>query len=390
MKHIVIPIKKERFKEICTSLKIPTNVEVDIVFEIYEIVCSALNQVIHQTEFYKFTPINHVVIILYIINEYIYFVGKRSNEEIKEIFKKDETINFISSLCTDKYLTNEQLNYKSQAFLDRFNPSISTLELYLNFCLRMLTSLTPTSRGEELIMNMLTNGFKLSKCIISLLLDGFETEAFSTWRTLHENESILFVIFKYGDPVLKEYMKHINYALAYRGQIPSKEKTDEIFVQIKEEMREHDLKSKDMKKFIEYGYLYAVPNIELNKDFKLNFRDGVQKLAGLSLYSKTYETASEIAHSSPLLLYSRRDYFFNLTLLRLYETFLRLELIFKQVYDKKITEKNPYHAIRKVYLSQLISIKDRISKIFASVNGKKPSNNNENTDNQDKNDAKTE
>ena len=57
-------------------------------------------------------------------------------------------------------------------------------------------------------------------------------------------------------------------------------------------MKEHNLKSKDMKKYIEYGYLFGVPNITLNEDFKLNFRDGVERVAGLSQYSKMYETAS--------------------------------------------------------------------------------------------------
>ena len=356
-------LNKERFFKVCETLKVPPIVNLEYIYELYETVMTALDQVFFQSDFAKFTPINNVIVILYLINEYLYTIKNKTSEEINNLLDDDNVFNQIASLCADKYLTNEQLNYRSQAFLSRFNPQISTLELYLNFCLRTLESFKPSNKGEELIFDMLTNAFKLSKCIITLLLNGFETEAFSTWRTLHENESILIVNLKYGDEVLKEYIKHITYALAYRGQIKSKEETDLIFQDIKKEMKEHDLKSKDMKKFIEYGYLFKIPNIELNKDFKLNFRDGVQKLANLSMYSKIYETASEIAHSSPLLLFSRRDYFFNLTIINLYETFFRLEIIFEQIYRNKKQDNN-YLAIRKIYLTQLKNIKEDLNNNF--------------------------
>ena len=76
--------------------------------------------------------------------------------------------------------------------------------------------------------------------------------------------------------------------------------------EIKEGMKDNDLKSKDMKRFIEYGWLSAIPDVKLGRipDFKFNFRDGVERCANLRQYSKVYEMSSEIAHSSPLLIYS--------------------------------------------------------------------------------------
>ncbi len=372
-------INKERFKGIVKDLRANELIDIDYIYEVYETVSKAVEEVLTTTDYARFTPVNPIVIILYIVNEYIYTTSSLSKEQLKEFINDDNNFNLLCSLCADKYLTNEQLNYRSKAFLSRFNPPVSTLELYLNFALRTLESFKSVSKDEELIIDMLTKGFKLSKCIISLLIDGFETEAFSTWRTLHENESILLCLIKHGEEVFNEYFKHITYALAYRGQIRSKEETDKIFVQIKEEMKEHDLKSKDMKKFIEYGYLFKVKNVELNKDFKLNFRDGVEKLAGLSSYSKAYEMASEIAHSSPLLLYSRRDYFFNITLINLYESFFRLENIFYTLARVKSKENlTRYEAVRKVYLTQLISIKKRIDYSFIkNFNGKKNKENSE-------------
>ena len=143
--------------------------------------------------------------------------------------------------------------------------------------------------------------------------------------------------------------------------------------EIKEEMKKHDLKSKDMKKFIEYGYLYVSKEAQ-NSDvpIKLNFRDGVERVAGLSNYSKVYEMASEIAHSSPLLLFSRREYYFNVTLLNLYETFFRLEIIFEAIFKSLNNDAliNQYERLKQVYLGELRSIYQIVKQNFIASNTK--------------------
>lgn len=362
----VIPLKKEDFLKIVNDLKIPESIDVDYLFDIYETCCGAIEDVSKISELSNFTPVNHVVLILYIANEYIFSFENEAKDYPN--FKTDEEFfNKIASRCADKYITNEQLNYKSGSFLNRFNPNISTLELYSNFVLRSLSVYNPTNnQANKLVKDMLEKAFKMVKCVDSLLVQGFETEAFSTWRTLHENECILICLVKYPNELFKLYFKHITYALAYRGQIKDKDETDKIFVQIKDEMRSYDLKSKDMKKYIEYGYLFGVPGAKLNETFKLNFRDGVQNVAGLSNYSKVYETASEIAHSSPLLLYSRREYFFDLTILNLYETFFRIETIFASLYSSYIKEEelNKYIQLRNMYLKQLKIIYENMKIAF--------------------------
>ena len=112
-----------------------------------------------------------------------------------------------------------------------------------------------------------------------------------------------------------------------------------------------------MKKFIEYGYLLAIPGVEKEKDFKLNFRDGVEKLAGLSEYSKIYEYSSEIAHSSPLMIYSNEKRLSHLTLVCLYEVFFRIEQIFTSHYLNAINDENirkSYLQMRKLYYFQIV------------------------------------
>lgn len=363
-------INKESFDELLNELQTPKAIDREYFYELYETVCEAIQDTFEKGNNLSFTPVNQVVLILYILNEYLFSIGNlKTKKEIDEFNLDDEKFGKIATMCADKYLTNEQLNYKSKSFLNRFNPNISTLELYLNFALRILNSLKINNRIDSLVKDMLVKAFNLSKCIVSLLIDGFETEAFSTWRTLHENECILICLLNNGEAIFDDYFKHITYALAYRGQISSKEETDKIFENIKGEMKEHDLKSKDMKKFIEYGYLFKIPNLALNVDFKLNFRDGVEKLSGLGIYSKMYETASEIAHSSPLLLYSRKEYFFNVVMLNLYETFFRLEKIFATLYTSMSNEetKENYKSIRNIYLKQLESIYKKLKESYEKL-----------------------
>lgn len=350
-------LTREEFIKAIESLNFKFKEDYDFLYEVYQFVCDAIFQVIKNTDL-PFTPINHYIVILYILNEYTYslsFIPLNKREETKN---SDDFFNILSSICADKYLTNEKLNYKSKSFINRFNVPISTLDLYLNFVLRSLEGIKTKGHSDKLVKDMLLKGFSMAKCILSLLISGFETEAFSTWRTLHENECILLCLMQNGDEMFKEYYKHIKYALAYRGQFKSKEETDKIFIEIKSEMKAHDLKSKDMKKFIEYGYLYVAKNLDKLPNFKLNFRDGVEAIAGLSNYSKVYEMASEIAHSSPVLLYSNKSYFFEVTILNLYESFFRLETVFEAIYHANVNDVmyNQYLQLKKLYMSQLNSI----------------------------------
>lgn len=319
-------------------------------------------------------PINSLPLILYIINEHEFYCLTHSNKKPEDLFEDEEYERLIISLAVDKYFTNEHLDYKMGAFANRFLVEISTISLYLNFILGMLSHYKQGDPKETLIVDIMNKGFSMAKCIVNLLTEGYETEAFSTWRTLHENECILAVLVKYGQPVIEKYLAHLRYAVAFRGGL-SKEETDATFLKIKEGMRGANLKSKDMKRYIEYGWLLAIPGVSENPDFKLNFRDGVERIAELRQYAKVYEMSSEIAHSSPLLIYSRKNYFYLITILNLYESFFRLEKVFSSLYlsTVKKEEQDRYIAMRNLYFGELLAAyhfeKQRFEKLVSS--GKK-------------------
>jgi hypothetical protein len=314
-------------------------------------------------------PINPIQLTLYLLYEHQFYLDTHGERKLEDIEKDEGYEQFLISVVLDKYFTNEHLSYRSGSFATRFTPEISTVNLYLNFILGMLSRYKQGDPKETLVVDILQKGFSMAKCIVDLLTNGFETEAFSTWRTLHENECILQVIVKYGQPVIDEYLKHLRFALAFRGALATKEETDKTFEEIKAGMREVDLKSKDMKRYIEYGWLLGVPNVMQMEGFKFNFRDGVERCANLRDYAKVYEMSSEIAHSSPLLIYSRKNYFYLITMLNLYESFFRLEKIFSTIYLSTVPENDQkqYVAMRKLYFSELLACYDLEKKRFASL-----------------------
>ena len=351
-------ISFEQFQDIYKALGVKESLDSQFLYDVYQNAMEGAKSIDEANLLGRVVPVNPIALILYIVNEHGYYLDIHPDAAQEAVIKDEKYMQMIVSIALDKYYTNEHLSYKSKTILSRFSPGISTLNTYLNFVLGVLGRYSRNQPNETLTVDIMSKGFSMARAISDLLVSGFETEAFSTWRTLHEAECILLVLTKYGKPVIDKYLLHMNYAMAFRGLAGDKEKTDAIFAQIKEEMRAFDLKSKDMKRFIEYGWLLTVSALEKAEPVKLNFRDGLEKTAGLKRYAPIYEMSSEIAHSSPLLIYSRREYFMHLALVNVYESFFRLEKIFAEIYVRSISEaeKQRFLLMRKIYYSQLVSL----------------------------------
>lgn len=363
------PLPREQFEALLNELSISKSINRDFIYQCYVDANEGSDSLKENSPVIARMGLNPIQLILYIINEEQFYLFTHPNVKEDDLPKNENYERLLVSIALDKYYTNEHLAYNSGSFASRFIPEISTLSLYLNFILGMLNRYKRGDPKKTLLVDVMQKGFSMAKCIIDLLTNGFETEAFSTWRTLHENECILQVLVKYGQPVIDSYLKHLRYALAFRGALGSKEETDKCFEEIKSGMRSIDLKSKDMKRYIEYGWLLGIKDVMSMEGFKFNFRDGVERCAGLRDYSKVYEMSSEIAHSSPLLIYSRKNYFYLVTLLNLYESFFRLEKIFSSLYLSTANEndRNQYLAMRKLYFGELLACYDLLKKRFVEL-----------------------
>ena len=360
------------FEEFCRGLDI---IQADIkdedkqfVYSVYSYTVEGISEFSETNLLANLQSINHLEIIGYCVGEFAYLT-ELLNDERKQSFKNNEdTLVTISSMVADKYLSLNNFSYNQNSLANRFSPQISTLYVYINFMLNIVKQKwNQKDPAFTLLSDLFMKSISICKCTLDLLVRGFNTEAFSCWRTLHECECVLSILSKYGEPVIKAYLKHMNYGFAFRDAMPDKEEQTKIFMSMKEEMKQYDLKSKDIKKYIEYGWLYAVPGVKENENFKLNFRDGLESVAGLESYSKRYEMSSEIIHGTPLLVYSSPEYFYFVTLLSTYESFFRLENLFKLAYSRSIGEdelKN-YIGMRNVYFNHLVNIHQRESERFS-------------------------
>ena len=333
----------------------------DYIYEIYDLAYDGIIELLEMQNLDNKVIVDSYQILYYILGEYVYSTSTLKKEDLAKFLSSEEIKQSMASVSADKYISLSFYNHKEYKFTNTYLPPISSINLYVNL---MLNIVSRSSRGNPtttLITDLLTKSLSISRSIITLLCEGYETEAFAMWRTLHECECTLILLDKYREVAINSYLKHMRYGLAYRGTFDDKEEESNVILEIKQEMAKYGLKSKDMKKYIEYGWMYAIEDYKNIENFKLNFRDGLETLAGLHQYSSIYMMSSEILHSTPLLIYSNKEYFYYITLLNLYESFFRIERIFINLFVNRVNEedKKRYADMRKLYYSQLVNIHKR-------------------------------
>lgn len=354
-------LTREQFDRVIDQLVNYNEINRDVVYSIYETSTQGIQDIAISNILSIPPRVDPLELVYYSLGEYIYTTSGLTPERISALANDDNYISSIASVVSDKYLSLSMFNHVERKLANKYIPSVSSLNLYLNFMLNILQSYKKNDPKSTLITDLLMKSVSISRCILSLITDGYETEAFSSWRTLHECECTLLLLEKYGDPLINRYLIHMQYGIVFKKEDLNDERGNKIFSDMKEEMRLLNLKSKDIKKYIEYGWLYEIPGTKEDETIKLNFRDGLERLAGLSMYANRYEMSSEIIHSTPMLIYSNKEYFYFITLLSLYESFFRLEKVFVSLFSKQVSEEqmNRYLQMRHVYYSQLVNIHKR-------------------------------
>ena len=360
---------KEQVKRYIDSLQVNVPIDADYVYDVYDMANELITMLDKENSQIEVKEINQLELLFYCVGEYYYSIAHLSPEEIVKFNNNESYPSSMASVAADKYLSLSIFNHVEKKLGNRFLPPASSLNIYLNFMLNIVKGYKKNDPQSSLISDLLMKSLTISRSILEQLLNGYETEAYSSWRTLHECECTLILLDKYGDRLINKYLRHMNFGLAFNNTIPDKEQQDKIFYEMKEEMRGYGLKSKDIRKYIEYGWLYEIVEDKEDPNFKLNFRDGLEKLAGLEMYAKRYEISSEIIHSTPLLIYSNKEYFYYMTLLSLYESFFRLEQVFVSLFSKRVSpeQMKQYEEMRRVYYAQLVVIHKRELQAFRNL-----------------------
>ena len=240
----------------------------------------------------------------------------------------DTSYETIASNAYESFLLNNNEDKPDISIYD------SILTKFLNLVSYLKNINTPIAYYKpevSLINDLFQTVFNQLSAFAILISSKLYSQSLALWRTLHESECILKLLIQ-NEKIKKEYIKHIKYNNYLRNPTAyTKKELDKNFENLKVEMHLHDLKSKDMKKFIEYGYLYFASNYsEKDTNFKLNFRDGLEYLAGLNKYSKVYEGASQVVHSSSSFFYVNEDFCKDLSLTLTYQTLIRITNLYKE------------------------------------------------------------
>lgn len=225
-------------------------------------------------------------------------------------------INFeeMGAKAARKYLSYRENELRTQSINDNsypyYDPLVSTLSCAGFVFEKINRPMTRFDPSYSLMNDLFETLFRKIIGASKMLELGLYPDAFVSWRTIHESECIIQLLISGGDRCRESYINHIAYNNYFRNPlgIYSTEQLDNAFGVIKSEMKKHGLKSKDMKKFIEYGWLYDHPDWDdEDKTAKLNFRDGVERVAKHSEYAKIYELSSEITHSSAVFFYANDE-----------------------------------------------------------------------------------
>lgn len=256
---------------------------------------------------------------------YSYLIKNCNSDEEKIHACSDENLIRYSALVADQYQALVDYRHRSSSKGMHVYSQISfSLESTITFMITMIEPHSELNPNKTLLPDLFLKFFSQALGLLKMLNLDLSSEAYSNWRTLHEAECVIKLLVDGGRPLQDVYFRHLVYNNAFRHAIPDEKQTDEIFVEIKGEMAKHGLKSKDMKKFIEYGWLYSCKTYhEEDPNYKLNFRNGLQKAAGLGEYNDWYEMASEMAHSSPIFFYSNNAFFADLTAVNLSDITIR-------------------------------------------------------------------
>lgn len=268
------------------------------------------------------------------IGEYEFY--RENGGQLKQKLSDDELVLKVANKYISTRISEENGNYSNR--MKPYDHLVSTLQT-ATLALESVNS--PLARHDpnfSLMNDLFETTFRKISGFCKMLVLGLYLDAYVSWRTIHESEATLYLLVNNGDEAKFSYVRHIAYSNMYYSpsMFPDKERDDIFENEIKKDMQEHGLKSKDMKKYLEYGWLYDCKEYDMEKHpkFKLNFNDGVDELAGLrDRYNEYYRGTSEIAHSSSIFFYANEAGIKDVALMLTYESATRIFLLYMQFMD---------------------------------------------------------
>ena len=308
----------------------------------------------------------------YICAEHRFHLSLASPEKWAEIENDEKYFSQLVSICYDKLIINEFRSIEPKSVISKYSVETSLLTMFVNrmFVVLSQLKLNPESAKHKLQADIYAKCLMLIKSTLNQLCDGLETEAMSSWRTFHELICVLCVITKGDENVAKAYFRHLTYGAYNRGEIKDEKEIEQILASMEKDMQTLEVKKANKEKFINYGWIHWAYKRYNDEEVKMNFLGGHQKVADITEYKKYYEVASDVTHSTPLLVYANKTNLTTTTLKITYELFFKLETMFINwiANDLKVDPNNDkfvydYLMFKKIY-------KPKVEIIYQIINMK--------------------
>ena len=256
---------------------------------------------------------------------------------------------------------NEHLNVEKFSNTSAYSPEIAAYNMACSYSLFILGSFSGQDRRMNGINNLFKKALVTVKSVINLLAAGNSCDAVILWRHLHELECVLITLNTKGEELFFRYVEHMEYF-----DLETKPNAEELQKRLSEESKTYGIKEKNA--FINYGWLVHVEGFRegFGKEYRLNFKEGLQKVAGQSGRYAAYASASKILHPSAWVVAIPDDKFYLFTLLELSKTLTNIVGLIKDYtvryrqFSSKIAECDSYARTIDSYL-RMIARNNRIA-----------------------------
>ena len=131
-------LSKDRVAQIANNIRTNVPLNVDYIYEVYEMANEAIDILKEQTTQIEVKEVSQFDLLLYCIGEYYYSISHLKKEEIETFHKNEDYPSSMASVAADKYLSLSMFNHVEKKLANRFLPPASSLNMYLNFMLNIV------------------------------------------------------------------------------------------------------------------------------------------------------------------------------------------------------------------------------------------------------------
>ena len=146
---------KEQVGQIIRNIPINQALDLDYVFDVYEMANEAIEILQNENKQIEVKDINQYDLLFYCVGEYYYSISNLREDEIEKFKSNEEFPSSMASVAADKYLSLSIFNHVETKLANRFLPPASSLNMYINFMLNIVKGYKKNDPQSTLISDLL-------------------------------------------------------------------------------------------------------------------------------------------------------------------------------------------------------------------------------------------